>query len=762
MTANLNRSLNRANRNASKFAGAFGKQFLFAGTAVATMTAGAGLALGKFINKLMTADNELSKFAEDMGMTRVEAFKTKSALDVMGKTMDEITADPRLLKQFEDLRANAENIRIPDMTEGLERVRDVSSEFLKLKQTAMAGLQWVGHYLLKYIDKPLQDVKKTLGGINDALGKNLPVWAEKIGKALSWIVRLGATLIRGAGLVLNAIKRIFDMIPGNVKMVMGILVGLAAFIRAGPIGRLMMVFSLLMLLVDDFFTYLDGGESLLGGFWKKLIDIWTELNKQGGVIEKLKNGFEAAMQTIGRGITFVIEWVRRLWGKLLENNAVDNFKKAFQKVGGAVEKVFQAVRDIFRALFGNIREAADGASSFFAWLIGVALPGVIGLLADVIGVIAKVVGWVAKLDGIREVIIGIVAAIGIYKAAIIAIIAVKKAWAAIQGILNAVTAANPIMLIVAAIGALIAVGYLLVKNWDKVKEFFVGLWDKIKGIFSGIGNWFKEKFEAAKEAVVGAFRGAIDWIKDNWKAIVAFILNPFAGVFKYLYDNFEGFRNFVDGVVASIAGFFKGLWGNIVAVFSSIGDWFRDTFGAAATGITGAFDSILGFFARIADGIKAIFQPIIDWFKDKFGWIADVAGGVVDKVKGFFGGKSKAQTGHSEGVISTGEHDATISEGGKAEAIIPLSKPRRAKNLLRQAAGFIGMSGDSFGDGRNTAQILERMTAFIDSASSSMRQMNQLATAGAVAGAMNNTSTVNDNREFDMRSTFNVYDSSGN
>jgi hypothetical protein len=55
--------------------------------------------------------------------------------------------------------------------------------------------------------------------------------------------------------------------------------------------------------------------------------------------------------------------------------------------------------------------------------------------------------------------------------------------------------------------------------------------------------------------------------------------------------------------------------------------------------------------------------------------------------------------------------------------------------------------------------MFDKMRTFIDQASTAMQQMGQMATVGAVAGATNNTSTSTDNREFDMRSTFNVYGS---
>lgn len=51
--------------------------------------------------------------------------------------------------------------------------------------------------------------------------------------------------------------------------------------------------------------------------------------------------------------------------------------------------------------------------------------------------------------------------------------------------LNLAMIANPIGLIIAGIALLIAAGFLLVKNWDKVKEFFGTLWDGILNVFKG-------------------------------------------------------------------------------------------------------------------------------------------------------------------------------------------------------------------------------------------------------------------------------------
>ena len=51
--------------------------------------------------------------------------------------------------------------------------------------------------------------------------------------------------------------------------------------------------------------------------------------------------------------------------------------------------------------------------------------------------------------------------------------------------LNIAMIANPIGLIIVGIGLLIAAGFLLVRNWDKVKAFFGVLWGGILDIFKG-------------------------------------------------------------------------------------------------------------------------------------------------------------------------------------------------------------------------------------------------------------------------------------
>lgn len=129
-------------------------------------------------------------------------------------------------------------------------------------------------------------------------------------------------------------------------------------------------------------------------------------------------------------------------------------------------------------------------------------------LEELVNKVVEVMSWFGSLDGDTQKLILTILAL------VAAISPVAKLLSGINTIATVLSATigflvSPIGLVVLAIGALIAIGVLLYKNWDTIKQKAKDLWTSVKSTFDGIKQSISDKINGAKDAV----RNAIDRIK---------------------------------------------------------------------------------------------------------------------------------------------------------------------------------------------------------------------------------------------------------
>lgn len=112
------------------------------------------------------------------------------------------------------------------------------------------------------------------------------------------------------------------------------------------------------------------------------------------------------------------------------------------------------------------------------------------ILAARAAIMAVRMGWILYKGATTA---GTVATKGA-RAAQIAFAAAAKITAAAQWALNAAMSANPIGLVIAGIAALIAIGVLLYKNWDTIKEKILDLWAAFSKTFPEAAGLIKKVF----------------------------------------------------------------------------------------------------------------------------------------------------------------------------------------------------------------------------------------------------------------------------
>lgn len=157
-----------------------------------------------------------------------------------------------------------------------------------------------------------------------------------------------------------------------------------------PITLAVGAVTALFLLIDDFMTYLEGGETALGDFWKPFADGWRSikplLDKAKEWVKSFANGWDDALDVIKplKGVLSIV-WsaVENIYGsfsRLLKQifgatSAVDEFGNNGESVGSALASVFNFIAQTLEGLSGVIAVVATALSSSFE----VAISAVIGL-----------------------------------------------------------------------------------------------------------------------------------------------------------------------------------------------------------------------------------------------------------------------------------------------------------------------------------------------------------------------------------------------
>ena len=255
--------------------------------------------------------------------------------------------------------------------------------------------------------------------------------------------------------------------------------------------------------------------------------------------------------------------------------AFDVIKSAFTLIASIGESVGAALKSIWDNFLVHIVDFYGGAFSEF-------LSGLAKTLDD----IGKNKTAVATLTSIITLIASLTAGIKAYHTVMTIVNAVQQAVATSGGILNAIWAANPVGIIVVALGALIAVIVEVITYWD----YMVLIW-----------NTFADEWTRGIQKIGRDFQGLIDSIISGW--------NWFWEQWRHGSDTI--WQN-VTNAFSKVGEFFGGLWNNIVSTFSdigikvgeAIGGAFKDTINGVIWTVEGAINAIPNAINGMIDTIN--------------------------------------------------------------------------------------------------------------------------------------------------------------
>jgi hypothetical protein len=195
--------------------------------------------------------------------------------------------------------------------------------------------------------------------------------------------------------------------------------------------------------------------------------------------------------------------------------------------------------------------------------------------------------------------------------------AASKAAELAQWLWNAAMDANPIMLIVLAIAALVA-GVILAYNNIAV----------FRDLVDGAGKVMVAAFTAVSDAAVAVW----NWISANWPLLLAILTGPFGLMVDVIVKNWDSISNAIVGVWNWITGNWPLLLGiltgpigaavllivshfdDVKQAATDVYDWVKGKFDAIAGAISNVVGAVAGAISSVVDAIKAPINAVIRAF----------------------------------------------------------------------------------------------------------------------------------------------------
>lgn len=387
-------------------------------------------------------------------------------------------------------------------------------------------------------------------------------------------------------------------------------------------------------------------------------------------------------------------------------------KEAEETISGSVASM-KAAWDNFLNGSGSLDEFIESAKIAFNNIVEAAKKILPRIWNEAIDALPKEL--VTTLKILTLILVSLGTALGViwgYLKVVAIVTNISKAFAK----LNAVLAANPILLIVAAIAALVA-GFIYLWNTSEgFRNFWIGLWEGIKnivstvvegikGFFTGIAEWFSQN---VIEPIKTFFQPLVSWFTELFTSIWNTISSAFEVIIglasgciesiKLIWEVITGW--FSDNIIQPIAGFFEEMWNKlkegaskawegIKNVFSPVVNWFKSVFTNAWNGVKNVFSTGGKIFSGIKEGIENTFKTVVNGIIRGINKVVkvpfDAINSALSKIRGVGIGNAKPFSGLPKisvpqipelerGIGLAKKGKQYLLEGKGTEAVVPLDK----------------------------------------------------------------------------------------
>lgn len=304
----------------------------------------------------------------------------------------------------------------------------------------------------------------------------------------------------------------------------------------------------------------------IGNIASGFADAWNKNNVGTQIIQNIADALVVVMQFVEKIAEDTATWAANLnFYPLLES--ISNLTSTFAPI-------LESIGNVLEWIYNNI------VLPMLKWLIETGIPTVINLVSDLAGFFADhqsiieafgaaLIGAfaAAKIAGLASRIAGSITTVASF---IKGLIALMTGSSGIMGGIKAIaTAIGPGGIFIAAITACIAIGVLLYKNWDKIREVAGEVWD-----------WIKNKTSTFVNAISSSLKNLASKIVTIWDNVKSSAYQKWTAIWSTVGNLVEKIK---DGIVKK---------------FTAAKDKVVDIFGSIKTSITNVLNKVIGIVNR--------------------------------------------------------------------------------------------------------------------------------------------------------------------
>ncbi len=375
------------------------------------------------------------------------------------------------------------------------------------------------------------------------------------------------------------------------------------------------------------------------------------------------------------------------------------------KLKGSFEGLKNTITDTFSNIGPMLKDFCEGGISTFCDALSTAMD----LASRAISVI----------EALSPVIGAVAGAIITYKGAVLLWNAAETAKNVVMGIstaaqwaLNVAMTANPIGIVIVAIGALVGAFIVLWNKSEGFRNFWINLWEKVKAIVTSAWEGIKAGFEkikngisAVKEKVSTMWNGVKEKTSELWGGVKNVVSEKLNNI-KSTYDaHGRGLKGATFAAIEGVKEYYRTGYdainqltgGKLGEVVNKVSEKMEAVKGKFSEAFGNVKNTVMTIFENIKNGITEKISAAVNKVKEIFGSIAEKVSDVWGKIKGIIKAPKIVQKGtvsiagvstpipklglewNAKGGIMTrptafGYANGKVQMGGEAgaEAILPL------------------------------------------------------------------------------------------